>query len=120
MINRLSGSLAGCLAFLALTGCASDPVPSEQLRLTEQVVSQALAVGAGAQMADMQLAQAKLAQAQDALARQEFKVARMLAEQAELDARLAEARVLTYKSQSELMALSEDIKALRIQLGDLQ
>ncbi|MES2818397.1 MAG: DUF4398 domain-containing protein [Pseudomonadota bacterium] len=116
MINRL----LGCLAFLALAGCANDPAPSEQLRLTEQVVSQALAVGAGEQIAEMQLAQEKLAQAQAAMARQEFKAARMLAEQAELDARLAEARVLTYKSQSELTVLSADIKELRIQLGDLQ
>jgi len=103
-----------------LAGCANDPAPHEQLRLTEQAVSQARAVAAGEQVAPLQLATDKLAHAQRAMLQEQFKDARMLAEQAELDARLAEALVLTEKSQRQLSALNANIKRLRIELGNLQ
>ncbi|MCY1186240.1 hypothetical protein D9M73_270930 [compost metagenome] len=49
-----------------------------------------------------------------------YKNARMRAEQAELDARLAEAQVLTQKSQEQLTALDARINRLRKQLGEVQ
>lgn len=49
-----------------------------------------------------------------------FKNARMRAEQAELDARLAEAKVLTQKSEEQLNVLNTRIIRLRKQLGDAQ
>tara|TARA_R100001244_G_scaffold51664_4_gene44990 strand:- start:3616 stop:3942 length:327 start_codon:yes stop_codon:yes gene_type:complete len=108
------------LALLALAGCASDPAPTEQLRLTEQALAQAKAVGADEHVAELKLAEEKLLQAQAAMAEESFKEARMLAEQAELDARLAEARVLTQKSQDQLTELNNRINRLRLQLRDLQ
>ena len=93
------------LAVLALAGCANDPAPREQMRLTTQAVEQARAVGADAQIEEMQLA--------------EKKRARVFAEQAELDARLAEARVLNQKSQKQLDELNARITRLRKQLGEL-
>lgn len=108
------------LALLALSGCANDPAPTEQLRLTEQALNQAKAVGASDEIAELKLAEERLGQAQAAMAEGEFKHARMLAEQAELDARLAEARMLTRKSETQLAALNLQIKRLRTQLGDLQ
>lgn len=107
-------------ALLALAGCAADPVPTEQLRLTEKAVEQARAVGATEQLADMKLAEQKLARAQKNIPEHDYKRARMLAEQSELDARLAEAQVLTSKSQEQLTALNARITRLRKQLGDLQ
>ncbi len=107
------------LAFGLLSGCASDPAPTEQLRLTEQAISQARAVGADEQVAELTLADDKLAQAQAAMLDEAHKDARVLAEQAELDARLAEARVLTQKSQGQLLELNNRINRLRQQLGDL-
>lgn len=107
-------------ALLALAGCANDPAPTEQLHLTEQALAQARAVGASEQVAELQLAEDKLQQAQATMADKAFKEARMLAEQAELDARLAEARVLTEKSQAQLAELNNRIDRLRRQLGDLQ
>ena len=44
----------------------------------------------------------------------------MQAEQAELDARLAEARVLTQKSQEQLNVLNTRIARLRKQLAEAQ
>jgi uncharacterized coiled-coil protein SlyX len=44
----------------------------------------------------------------------------MKAEQAELDARLAEARVLTLKSQEQVNQLNTRLNRLRKQLGEAQ
>ncbi|MDP3978716.1 MAG: DUF4398 domain-containing protein [Pseudomonas sp.] len=116
MINRFS---CAAMVLLGLTGCASDPAPTEQLRLTEQALAQARAVGADEQVVELAMAEAKLLQAQSAMQRDAFKEARVLAEQAELDARLAQARVLTQKSQDQLSELNNRINRLRKQLGEL-
>nr|WP_279653311.1 DUF4398 domain-containing protein [Pseudomonas morbosilactucae] len=109
------------MAVLALAGCAADPAPNEQLRLTEQALEQAKAVGASAdEVPELKLAEDKFTQAQADMQDQSFKDARMQAEQAELDARLAEARVLTLKSQEQLKVLNTRITRLRKQLGDAQ
>ncbi len=49
-----------------------------------------------------------------------YKQARMSAERAELDARLAEARVLTLKSQEQVNQLNTRLNRLRKQLGEAQ
>ena len=109
------------LAVLALAGCAADPAPNEQLRLTEQALEQAKAVGANADSIDeLKQAESKLAQAVADMAQESYKDARMQAEQAELDARLAEARVLTQKSQEQLNVLNTRITRVRKQLAEAQ
>lgn len=113
--------LAIGLAVLALAGCANDPAPVEQLRLTEQAVAQARAVGANSeQLPEMKQAEEKLALAQKNMGEQDYKRARVLAEQAELDARLAESKVLTAKSKAQLVDITARINRLRKQLGELQ
>ncbi|MDD0974069.1 DUF4398 domain-containing protein [Pseudomonas fontis] len=108
------------LALLALAGCAADPAPHEQLRLSEQAVAQAKAVGATDEVAELKLAEEKLARAQANMLSESYRDARMRAEQAELDARLAEARVLTLKSQEQLDLLQTRVNRLRKQLGEQQ
>ncbi len=107
------------LALLALAGCANDPAPQEQMRLTQQAVEQARAVGAGPQLQEMQLAEKKLARAEKNMGEADYKRARVFAEQAELDARLAEAMLLNQKSQRQLDELNTQITRLRTQLGEL-
>ena len=107
------------LALLALAGCANDPAPHEQMRLTTQAVQQARAVGADQQIEEMQLAKKKLARAEKNMGEADYKRARMFAEQAELDARLAEAKVLNLKSQKQLDELNARITRLRKQLGEM-
>lgn len=113
-----------CVALLPvfLAACATtDPEPLEQLRLTEQALTQAKALGVSAeQSATLRLAEEKFALAQAAIQDGEFKDARIHAEQAELDARLAESEQLTEKSQQQLLELRKSITALRKQLGGLQ
>lgn len=111
--------MAAGLAALTLSGCASnDPAPLEQMRLTEQALEQAKAVGATDDVAELKLAQDKYAAAQIALTSESYKKARLLAEQAELDARLAESKVLTQKSKDQLGELDKSLKRLRKQLGE--
>ncbi|MCW3150288.1 DUF4398 domain-containing protein [Stutzerimonas stutzeri] len=112
--------VALCLSLTALSGCASDPAPLEQLRLTEQAVLQARAVGANQQTAELALAELKLAAARAAMADEDYRQARLLSEQAELDARLAEARVLNEKGSEQVAELTRRIERLRRQLGDLR
>ena len=111
--------LFAALAVLALAGCAADPAPNEQIRLTEQAIEQAHAVGATAdEVPELKLAEEKFARAKGNMADESYKKARMRAEQAELDARLAEAKVLTLKSQEKLNVLDTRIKRLRKQLRE--
>lgn len=118
MIDRRISAL---LLPLLLSACATDPAPQEQLRLTEQALSQARALGLSAeQSAGLRQAEEKLALAQAAMQDEDFRQARLYAEQAELDARLAEAEHLSEKSQLQLVELSNAINRLRKQLGGLQ
>ncbi|MBC3438992.1 DUF4398 domain-containing protein [Pseudomonas sp. BW16M2] len=104
------------LAVLGLAGCANDPAPNEQLRLSEQALEQAKAVGANEQVPEFKLAEDKLVRAKSNMLGESHRDARMRAEQAELDARLAEARVLNQKSEEQLQAMQSRIKRLRKQL----
>ena len=109
--------ICAALLPLMLSACASDPAPNEQLRLTEQALSQAKALGISAeQSASLRLAEEKLALAQAAMQDEDYKQARVYAEQAELDARLAEAQVLNQKSEEQLQVLQSRVKRLRKQL----
>ena len=108
------------LAPLVLAGCANDPAPVEQMRLTDQAIEQAQAVGAADEDPNLALARDKAAQARAAVAAQQFKQARLAAEQAELDARLAEAQELNRKSAASLAQTNAKLVRLRKQLGDEQ
>lgn len=110
--------MCAALALLLLAGCASDPAPVAQLQLTEKALEQARAVGAGDEQAELRQAEASLAGARQAFERQEYRQARMLAERAELDARLAEAQTLTAKSRAQIAELKARLVRLRTQLGD--
>lgn len=118
---RVRISLSCLLVSLALiAGCASDPAPHEQLKLSEQAVAQAHAVGVAPQMPELLMAEEKLARAQAAMRREHYREARLEAEQAELDARLAEAQLLNEKSRLQLLELNRGIAQLREQLGAVQ
>ncbi|MBC3952615.1 DUF4398 domain-containing protein [Pseudomonas folii] len=108
------------MALVTLAGCANDPAPIEQMKLTEKAVAQAKAVGAVDDEPEMHMAESKLAQARSDMTNESYKAARMQAEQAELDARLAEARVLTEKSQAQVTQLNTRLNRLRKQLGEGQ
>ena len=113
--------LFAVLAVLALAGCANDPAPNEQMRLTERAIEQAHAVGASADaVPELKQAEDKFRRAKANMTEQAFRGARRKAEQAELDARLAEARVLNEKSQEQVSLLNTRITRLHKQLESAQ
>jgi superfamily II RNA helicase len=112
--------LSASLALLMLGGCANDPVPTEQLRLSEQAVAQARSMEASEAYEELVRAESNLSAARAALAAGDNREARMLAEQAELDARLAEARVLKDQRQAQIDDLTRRIQRLRQQLGEVR
>lgn len=99
-----------------LAGCANDPAPNEQLRIAEQALEQAKAVGATEENPAFKMAGEKLDRAKSNMLGESYRDARMRAEQAELDARLAEAQVLNQKSDEQLELLQSRVKRLRKQL----
>ncbi|MGF6395076.1 DUF4398 domain-containing protein [Pseudomonas plecoglossicida] len=109
-------SLILAVALLGLAGCANDPAPNEQMRISEQALEQAKAVGATDQVEALKLAEGKFARARTNMLTEDYRDARMRAEQAELDARLAEAQVLNQKSDEQLELLQARVKRLRKQL----
>ena len=77
-------ALFAALAVVALAGCATDPAPIEQMRLTQQALEQATAVGANTdESPELKLAEEN-SPAKGNMADQSYKRARMRAEQAEL------------------------------------
>lgn len=85
---------------LALAACAGAPPPNQQLWLATEAVARAMAAG-GAQYAplEMGLARDKLHRATVAVTIKDHDTARTLAEQAQGDAQLAEAKAGSAKAR---------------------
>jgi Domain of unknown function (DUF4398) len=107
----------GCALVFGLAGCASIPPPTEQMAVSRAAVSQAQNAGA-AQHAPVELrnAQSKLDGATDAMKREEYEKAKRLAEQAEVDAKLAAVKADTARARAAVAELQEGIRVLRREL----
>ena len=77
------------LCLVTLLACASTPPPNEQVAAARAMVAQAVPLAVREGLPELKLAQGKLARAEDALQRGNYFDARVLAEQAEVDARYA-------------------------------
>lgn len=102
----------------SLVGCSAKiPPPTQKIALSEAAINQAEASGA-VQFApvEMRAARDKLAQARAAMNLDENKKALQLAEQAEVDAKLAEAKARTAKSQKAVAELQESIETLKMEI----
>lgn len=105
------------LSVLILTGCASVPAPKEQMAVSKTEIENALS-GGGNEAAPLQLKSAmdKMNAAERAMAEKEYLQARRLAEQAQLDAKLAGAMARSAKAQKAVDALQDDRRVLRNEL----
>ncbi len=108
----------GAAVFAALlasmSGCASTPLPNEKLAVARASVQRAEQAGAP-ELAPVELATAreKLNRAEKAAADHEAQPATMLAEQADIDAQLAEATANQQRSHKAAMEFDASMQALR-------
>lgn len=96
-----------------LAGCAGNP-PSEQYAVTQSAVNSAVSAG-GTEFAavEMKSAQDKLKQAEIAMHDKKYDEARMLAEQAEWDARVAERKAQAVKAELAVKDSQKGVQELR-------
>ena len=96
-----------------LAGCAGNP-PSEQYAVTQSAVNSAVSAG-GAEFAavEMKSAQDKLKQAELAMHDKNYEQARILAEQAEWDARVAERKAQAMKAEQAVKDSQKGVQELR-------
>jgi hypothetical protein len=105
---------ASALAVVGLAACASTPVPNERIAVAQASVQRAEQSGAQ-ELASVELSTArdKLQSAERAAAHHEEGPATMLAEQANVDAQLAEATAQEHRSHEAAMQLDASLRALR-------
>jgi hypothetical protein len=102
------------LAAVVIAGCASVAPPTEQIAVSKQAVSNATSAGGNEfASAEMRAAQNKLDRAILAMADKDYENARLLAEQAQVDAQLAAATARSAKAQRAASAVEEDSRVLR-------
>ncbi|HEX5338369.1 MAG TPA: DUF4398 domain-containing protein [Gallionella sp.] len=113
------GRIGTTIAALALiAGCASThpavPAPTEQLAVSRAAISTANSAG-GSEYAPIQFKSAleKMADAERAMGEKNYVRARLLAEQAQVDAELASAAAGAAKAKKSADAVNEDNRVLR-------
>ena len=112
--QRMIWSSVCAAVVTALAACASGPVPLEQLAVAKESVQRAEQAGA-TELAPVELSTArdKLQRAEQAGANHQGQTATMLADQANVDAQLAEATAREHKSHKAEMELQASLQALR-------
>lgn len=119
-IKTLMLLTAGLVTLLVvLTGCATQaPAPEKQITLATQSIAQAQSSGA-VEYAPVELksAREKLNQAELAMRKNENLKAKRLADEAMVDANLAEAKARSAKSQKIVEELKDSIRVLREEMS---
>ena len=103
------------LVVLGLIACGTKyPPPSSQVTLATSAISQAESAGAyESAPVELRMARDKLEQARQAMNRNDNLMAKRLAEQAIVDANLAQAKARTAKSQKSVEEIKESIRTLQ-------
>jgi len=98
---------------LVLAGCAGKP-PTEQYAVTQSAVNSAVSAGGTEYAAvEMKAAQDKFKQAEIAMHDKKYDEAKILAEQAEWDARVAERKAQAMKAQKALQDARQGVEDVR-------
>jgi alkylhydroperoxidase family enzyme len=123
--TRLSRCFRSPLALAAtallLGACATTPPPVEQIAVSNAALAHAVGAGS-AEFAptEMALARDKMARANAALAAKDNDTALALAQQAQLDAQLAEAKTGSAKARKSQQALDDAARALNDEMARKQ
>ncbi len=113
-----AGLLCAVVALLALGACASQKTPATaDVAVSRAAVENATSAGAAdLAPAEMQSARDKLMRANQALAAKDYGVARDLANQASVDAKLAQSKANSAKASNAADELQQSIRVLREEL----
>jgi hypothetical protein len=113
-LSRMKGAIACAAITLGLAACASTPIPNEKIAVAKASVQRAEQSGAP-ELAPVEMASArdKLARAEKAAADRNGQPATQLAEQANIDAQLAEATAQQQRSHKAAMESDANMQALR-------
>jgi hypothetical protein len=97
---RLGAVALTASLLVVVSGCANAPAPKEQMAVAEAAVQRATTTSTNETAAgELQLAADKLASARAAMTREEYVLAKQLAEQTQVDAQVAELRAQTARSR---------------------
>jgi Domain of unknown function (DUF4398) len=114
-LTKMTRGAMTCAAItVGLAACASTPVPNEKIAVAKASVQRAEQSGAP-ELAPVEMAAArdKLARAEKAAADRDAEPATQLAEQANVDARLAEATAQQQRAHKAAMEFDASMQALR-------
>ena len=114
--GSIKGAATCAAAVLAVAACASSPIPNEKIAVAQASVQRAEQSGAP-ELAPVELSTArdKLQRAEKAAADHDAEPATVLAEQANVDAQLAEATAQEHRSHKAEMEFEASLQALREQ-----
>ena len=103
----------------ALTACSTIPPPVEQMAVTKSAVDRASSSPNAVEAApvELQKAREKLDRAQRAMTEKDYVLARRMAEEAEVDARVAESRASSARGERALKEVQESIRALQDEIN---
>jgi hypothetical protein len=98
---------------LALVGCASAPIPTEQFAVSKTAIDSATTAGA-TEYAPLEIktARDKLDAAQRAVDEKEYRKSAALAEEAQVDAKLAETKALSAKAKKSVAETQDNLRTL--------
>ncbi len=114
MINPMVKTALGAALAMLAAACASTPVPNEKIAVAQASLQRAEQAGATtAAPVAMSTAREKLAQAQKAASDHDALPASNLADQANVDAQLAEATANEQRSHKAAMEFDASLQALR-------
>lgn len=117
--SALIRTTAVVLTLGALAACSSTPKPTEQMAVSRTTVNRVAAepqVSANAPV-DIQKARDKLTQAEKAMTAKDYKTARRLSEEAEVDARVAETRADAAQNANNLTQVQDSIRTLQEEIN---
>ena len=101
--KRAGAGVLALAAALFMTGCASTPVPTDELAVSKTALQGAIDAGSSEYApVELKTAQDKIAAAEKAIDDNENQRALYLAEEAEVDAKLAENKSLAAKAEKSL------------------
>lgn len=114
MMNWVGVPTVIAVTAIFMVGCASIPAPTEQLAVSKAAVTSATRSG-GNEFAPLELKSAmeKMEGAERAMDAKDYPLAKRLAEQAQLDAKLAETKAGLAKAQKAVDDAQESNRVLR-------